>query len=493
MKKIVYIAVIVVEIFLGRRLDASRIACFSPGSVSICTEPALQHVKFKSVVMEFLDPQQTETELGHSVSRLMWREIYQSILNLRNAGVLLADDAEGFMNQYVSRQNYLEILEKDYHTAVIEMAKYHDAQMSAWGVVFEYKETIYIDGFLTIHPSTRPWNLLRLRNPVDQKLALEAKIPHTRINFPQIKTTRKALFDRPLFTRCGRSTQCPRGIEFRSAPRDDATFAYYPVGVEVRGINMTEQWVHVRDKDGKQGYINVYHVEKTPPAIRANAPQDFSVYGQPGNAQSALGTESFESSYPVLGVRKLRNGELWYRIVGNKLEGWVNSRHFQPQWSLPMVHFIAGLYRYARADYSGAAREFKMFIARSAATEDNVTLAAAFQFLAASQVAGEQINKLNSREVMDNLTKAIDLTPYDPAAYTLRALVKLGIDPALASVLEDLRAALELDRRDSGAQSLLSALKMASERSMLQLLMPRAIDIQEALPFLQGVASRFPQ
>ena len=91
---------------------AGTVTCFTPGSARTCTEAVLQHDEFKSVVTEFLDPQ--DTGVGHAVSRLLWREIRDATSDLRLTGTILAADSGALRERFRGR-DYLTFLATDYH------------------------------------------------------------------------------------------------------------------------------------------------------------------------------------------------------------------------------------------------------------------------------------------------------------------------------------------------------------------------------------------
>ncbi len=64
---------------------------------------------------------------------------------------------------------------------------------------------------------------------------------------------------------------------------------------------------------------------------------------------------------------------------------------------------------------------------------------------------------------------AIDLTPFDPAAYNLRALARFGATRQLEDVLADLKQALDLDPENTQARAFLNTLVEVAERGAIEL------------------------
>ena len=244
-------------------------------------------------------------------------------------------------------------------------------------------------------------------------------------------TTRKALFGRLFLTRCDQAAQCPDGVPLYATPSGDGhVVVSLPLGTEIWSVNIGQQWLTIAGQNGETVYIQSNHVEIVPPFIIADQQRRVALSPTPGFASDSLESVVLEGAYRVRGARRLPNGERWYRIAVGEREGWMTGP-VHPQWTLPIVHFAAGLLRYAQADYRGAAIEFKAFIERNGTPEQNVTAAAAYQFLAVSKVAGRPLDTLDPADVLSSLTTAIEFTPYDPAAYTLRFVAQVGVGTSL--------------------------------------------------------------
>lgn len=449
-------------------LHAGEITCFAPGQAGSCTKRVLQHVEFKSVVTEFVDPQ--NTGIGHSLSRLMWRQVLQSISNLSGAGVILAHDRQNIMAERLAGRDYLDYLQSDYHEAAMAVAQFLEAQMSIWGVVLEDGGTVYFEPFVTLLPVDKdPWTILRLATESVQGEGLRAVIPHRRLGFAPTIATRKKLFAGSYLTRCALSAGCPEGIALRAGPSNDArVVGRFLVGVEIRAHDMIEQWLEVETQDGQRAFVNIYYLEMTPRVVTFARPtSDVNVHTAPGLDAPSIGKDNFRGDYRVLAVRRHASGEFWYRIKSKRYEGWIAGRLVIPNWSFPVVHFIAGLYRYGRGDFKMAIYEFQLFVAR-AENEDNVTLAAAYQFLAASRIAYRSAFGQEFKLVLEDLDRAVNFTPFDSSAYTLRAVVKIGVGERIDPALKDISKALELNPRDFDARRLLNDLADAARNGNLQ-------------------------
>lgn len=440
-------------------------SCFVPGAGGACVEPVLQHVEFKSVVTEFVDP--AGMGLGHSLSRLLWREVLESIGDVAGAGVILAHDAEREMRRLLDGRDYREFLETDYHQAALEIARALDVQMSLWGVVLSEGDAVYIQSFLTLLPGGEddPWTRLRLSNRQLEDGGLSVDIARGRLAFAPVETDRAALFDRRLAVRCALRAGCPGGVPLRAGPSNDRPVSHrVPEGRSVAVEDMTEQWLRVRLDDGDTAWINIYHVHVTPASVHAAGKTDVNLRPEPAGAAS-LGRFDFAGSYAVRDVAVDDRGRRWFRVVADGTEGWVAGWLFEPDYTFPVVHFTEGLYRYARLDFDGAVRALERFLARGAETESNVTLAAARRFLAAARLAGSGAADPEAAErALSDLDAATDLTPFDPDLRLMRALVRFGAFDRFEGGVADLAAAVELDDRSPAVRDLLGRVAEATRR-----------------------------
>ena len=435
---------------------AAVAACFAQGRLGVCTEPVLSHVRFKSVVLQFVDP--GETELGEGLARILWREILESISNVAGAGVILAYDREGAIREALGGRDYNAFLAQEYHAAAERIAEQQNVQMSIWGVVLPDGDDLYLQSFLTLHANEdEDWTSLSLGEVGDVEIA--AAIGRHRLNLAPMRATREALFVRPWTTRCALESRCPGGVDLRDKPSNDGNVVEkVPVGSVLKGQNMFREWLQVERPDGGTAYINVYHVEMFPDRISFSNRKQVNIRSAAGVSKAPLGKVDLNGEYEVLAGARAARQEPWYQISAGGQVGWVAGRLVERRnYHFPAVHLIAGLYRYARGDFSGAERELEIFLNDNEDT-DNVTRAIVHQFLAASRVAMRRGTSGQLKVAIEDLDEAVRLTPYDPGPYRLRAVVRLGGRQDLGASLADLGQALALDRRDVGSQRLLGGL-----------------------------------
>jgi hypothetical protein len=438
---------------------AGAIVCFTPGNGKSCAEPVLQNVPFKAAVTEFLDPNQTT--IGHSVSRLLWREVLESVYDLKGAGVILAyeDHERDQLRHMLEGRDYRDVLQHDYHNAAVRIAQELKTQMTVWGAVLENDGNVHVEAYLTLLPhEDDAWNRLRLSLPGNEAAPLSAAIGRLRLNFGALTTDRATLFRHDWLTRCRMANQCPGGIEIRRDPSNSGQIiGHVAPGAIVTGRDMHDQWVEIESPGGGTAYINVYHVEILAPAVHV-LDRSIRLHAEPDAHSNLLPVSAMAGeTYATRSARRGQGDVLWYQIEVAGALGWVPPDAIQRDYNFPVVHFIAGIYRYGLHDYSRAVEEFQRFVERGRGREDNVTLAAAYQYLAASKVAAAGTNGVaGARAAAADAEEAIQQTPYDPDAYAFSSLIRLGAldsDGALA----DLAKSLECDSASPAAHSLLSA------------------------------------
>jgi tetratricopeptide (TPR) repeat protein len=466
------------------------VACFAQGKLGLCSQRVLEHVGFKSVVLQFVDPQ--NTGLGEGLARLLWREILESISDLSGAGVILAYDREGAIREALGGRDYEAFLAKEYHAAAEQIARQLGVQMSIWGVVLEDGQDLYVQNFLTLYADDKlAWTTLSVGQPSGPSLA--AAIGQQRLNFAPHRASREALFARSWTTRCALSAGCPGGVELRAGPSNDSpVVAKVPEGSALKGHEMVRQWLKVERPDGGEAYINLYYVEMFPDRVTFVNRRAVVLRAAAGTGARSLAKVDLDGDYVVLGAARAEHSEPWYRIAVDGREGWVAGRLVERRsYLFPVVHLIAGLFRYARGDFDRAVSELEAFLA-DAEDEDNVTRAAARQFLAASRLAGREGRGRGIEAALGDLDRAVDLTPFDPGAYSLRAVVRLGSGRSLDASLADLKQALSLDRNDAGSQGLLGEMLSRLHRWGLQPLAPGQ-DVRPAEELLQDLGASYAQ
>lgn len=406
---------------------AGEIIRFETGSAPPRADVALANVPVKALVTEFLDP--GDTGVGKSVGYLVWRELLTAISDQAGAGVILA--------RAPGERRLTDLLETAYHDAAVRIAREQNTRMAVWGAVMASGDDLYISTYLSMLPVEFT---LQLSGEPSMR-GLKAEISRTKFNFPPVETTRAQLFQRRVVTRV------PATV-YASADGSAAAVARVPKGKALDAIDMDKGWFKVRLANGRFGYLDNSIVDVPPRMVEATGVATVLSHG-PGGPR--LNSVTLNGSYRVLDMRYIQTKGLWYELEVNDASGWVPATVVRPRFSLPMVHFVAGLYRYQFKRYDDARREFLQYVNAPDFAADNPSLATAYQLLGVSTLLTQ-----GSSAALGLFTKAVHTTPYDPNAHSLRALSTLpkGANTALT----DLEQALRLDPSNATAARITGAI-----------------------------------
>lgn len=472
-------------------IQAADILSHDPASGKTKVQPVLKHVDFKSVVMEFVDPQ--KSGIGHPLSRLLWREIREATSDLKSTGTVFAYDKYDEIAKAMQGKNYRDFLNTEYHNAALHIATSLNSQMAVWGVVLMDNNLLYMQPFLTLtEKDTDIWTAISLKSRNTPEFELRALIPHQKLSFSPLITKRASFFRRSFRLRCAQKNGCPKGIELRKSPSNESeVITRLPEGSQIQAIDMREQWLEVENPDGSRAWLNVYFVEMIPPQIQTRPGAKTVIYREPGNRGSMLGQADANKAFNVLDMQRDSKKNPWFKIKTVNFEGWMEGSSVDRLYTFPVVHFVAALYRYARADYARSVAEFELFLSR-AKDEDNSTLAAAYQFRAVALLLSNkaQTNERLTEVALASANKAIQQTPYDPGAYVLRSFIYLGILRNQTDGVSDLQKALELDREDPAALKLLNLLMKVTSKPNLNLF-PAGQSSTEMMDTLHKLKNRY--
>lgn len=421
------------------------------------TPEVLAHVPLKAVVAEFLDP--LDTGLGKSLGYLLWRETLTAISDQAGAGVIVAEAPP--------QERLVDMLKRDYHRAALRIAKHQRARMSLWGAVETDAGEVFINTYLSVLTKETQGDLRfaldkrfrgdaalreRMAHGVSKGVALEAPISRTRFNFAMQIRTHSELFQRPIVTRQ------PLVIRARGS-KDAPVLGRTSSGERLDAIGMQGGWFEIQLEDGKTGYVSAgidSALDLPPRQVEADR-NNINLRAGPGTDHRILTSTNLKGSYKVLDMRYRQGKGLWYQIDIDGRPAWVAAFLVKPRFSVPAVHFLAGLYRYYAGRHKDAASEFQRFIDHSGESPNNANLATAHQLLGASLLLDNQ-----TRRGYEAFSRAIQLTPYDPDAYLLRGVAAFGTRRAPAG-LKDLDSALALDRHYRPARSLAQAVKTIAD------------------------------
>ncbi|USG62426.1 SH3 domain-containing protein [Sneathiella marina] len=421
----------------------------------------IPNTKLRALIAEFLDP--AATGIGQSLGYLVWRETLTAISDQAKAGVILARAPEG--------KNLTELIGDRYHLAATEIANFQKAAMILWGAVIENPDgELVINTHLTLLPTELASGdlILRFTAGDNSNAGLQTAISRSKFNFATVTRSRKDLFDRRLVSR--------RVANLRAAPsREAEKITQIPPGTVIQSLDMQGAWFKVVLRDGREAYIENSLVDVPPRQIDVSK-TEINVRVGPGTDHQVIATRDVIGTFEVLNMTYREGQGLWYEV---DLEGepvWIYAALTRPRYSLPAVHFLAGLYRYYASRFKDASSEFTQFLT-SGVEGRNVNLAAGYQLLGASQVMGKQAYELDEN-IVNIFSKAVELTPYDPAAYNLRALANIAVNNNLDLAIKDLKVSAELDSMSDTAALLVNDLnnvvnqRTPGNRFLLQKLRP---------------------
>jgi tetratricopeptide (TPR) repeat protein len=431
-------------------LAGDAVTAFQPGKLP---PEALPHLQVKAVVAEFLDPD--KTELGKEIGYLIWREILTAISDQKGAGVIIAHPPDN--------QRLVDMIQQNYHQAALQIAESQKARMAVWGSVSELDGRLALDSYLSlVGEVVREELALRMNwaaspDAKPNDTGLSARITRTRFNFPRVWRTRDQLFVRPLLV------QVDTAIRDRPSKEIGKVLARARANESLQSEGMLGNWFRVRTRGGVAGYVDAWDVYVPPRQVSASGKEP--VLAKPASGAKPIATTAPAAGYPVKASIYVDKVGLWYQIETPAGIGWVRAFRMRTQFSLPVVHFAAGLYRYQLGRYDDAAREFELFTRMDGVREDPASLSTAYQLLGASQLMGvsKARKSVAGFDLHDRaLKEAISITPYDPGAYALRAVATLAAKQSVSAALPDLQKALQYDPSNRDARITLDRLKALS-------------------------------
>ncbi|MCP4078129.1 MAG: hypothetical protein GY744_18335 [Gammaproteobacteria bacterium] len=397
----------------------------------------LSHVPVKGLITEFMNPKK-DSGLGKSIGYLLWREALTAVQDQGGAGVIYAHTPD--------QTQITDMLRKDYHRAAVEIAKSQNTRMVLWGQVNEIKDAIYLNSYLTLLPELVGDELslsVKLRGL--GKNTFGAEISRSRYNFKLVKTDRTSLFNRFIVTR-------KKAKVYASANSSSIVIKNVAKNIALQSVDMKGSWFKVKVSSEKTGWIKLGDVDVPPAEIYASR-RNINIRTAPAG-RKVLFKGNLDGNYRVLDMRYISGKGLWYKLKLGNRSGWVAGWLVEPRFSLPAVHFMAGLQRYQLKNYSAAEKAFKQFIDITTENESHVNLSAANLLYGASQLMQNQ----RSSSGLSAIQNAVTLTPYDPAVYNLRAVASIGKQQDANIIVSDLKTALKLDSSNARSVKTLGTL-----------------------------------
>lgn len=423
--------------------------------------------RFKSLILEFVDVEQST--IGHTLSRLVWREVRELTTDIRGTVVVLTHNQSNFGT--VRTRNPLlnaeldgtypaefitsEMLRSKGHVAANLIGQQSTADIVVWGSALSVGEAVLVQPNLTL-PSTssnRVWTSIKFQG---DEFTIELPLPAERLNFPESSVLRTELFERSFIVRCNRASNCPDGIELKAAPSiTSKVISRIDRGVQVSVSDAVNQWLLV-ETDEISGYLNIYHVELTP-ANLVFFEADVTGYSAPNADSEILFSDTISGIFPVNQISK-DDGDPdnehivnnWYEISVSDNLFWVQGSRDSYGPAMPASLFIAALYRFQDGQYLESADLIQRYLLSESSTDPKV-LASAHRFASLSNYLGRKQGSAPEsvyiETALGHANQSLELLPFDPAGHALMGVI-LTSEGRFEDGVEAVTYALELNEFD---------------------------------------------
>jgi hypothetical protein len=375
----------------------------------------------------------------------MWREALIVMGDYEAKRVILVgppDDASGFTSS------------EQYHDAIAERAEDLGARLGLWGYV-EEGEDIWLTGFVDVTPRASGFRLLledpKTMSPGEppQSDWIEIPVGKTQLDFLGMPTNSQDLFQRTVITITWTTVHTepdPESVHVRGVKPETLLDA----------VDMDGSWFKVILEDGSIGYVPSSEVHVFPKLVQIGI-RGAPLKKEPGKGHSITQLEP-GGVYQVLDMRYRFDGGFWFQIKAGEHFGWVHSNLAHPQFSLPIIHFLAGLEHFSTGRYREADGYLQQYVTAPGAEGSPANLSTAHQLMGVARIMRQPVIRVKDT-ALEPFDEAVNLNPTDPAAYLARCLAGLGIlrNPELA--LLELGKALDLDRENAGARALLLSME----------------------------------
>ena len=404
----------------------------------------------KLVVVEFLDPK--KTGLGKAVAALLFKDVFSAVLDQAGAAIVYAPAPPN--------QRPVELAERDHHRTALRIGAEQQGRLVLWGSIEPVGESLILNTALSMLSAGEDPELVVqltvMRQPVQD---VAAELPWTRFDLPPITLRRTQLFDR--IGVVGAS-----GMPLRSASEASAAVLRSARPGEILQIrDMLDEWFVIGD-GGRQVFVDAKPrqdlstgLQLLPRRIAGGA--DEPVHADSTERSAVVARLDAQRIYPVLN-RRIIDGQAWYHVDAGGKRGWVMQTRVVGVQDLAVTNLAIAALRYVFGNPDGAERELRRFLTRPDSERTNVTTAGALQMLGVAMLRRGGLDAQSQVAALAVFDRAIEETPFDPAAHNLRAIARLGLQGGLAAI-DDLDAALAIDPLNGRTRILAAALKRAGE------------------------------
>lgn len=398
------------------------------------------HFNNSADIVQFID--ETEDQFGGAVSYVVWRELFGAIQDSPSSGtkLLTFDNDPTIQDKIVNEYNY----------DVARIAEEQNADFVIWGVIREVGDTHLIWSYLAVSDdSAGPGLQVSVSIGESGGHDLVAKLPQKQFNFAPLQ------FDIVQFGKRRWFVRRPGAKVFSQPDTESQSFDSLDVSSHFDSHQISEKWIGYSNAENENRFVELWALDLLPQKVfyRPGARlwqeprRDADIFragsGNTGNVQKMAYVGSNEAK--------------WFQLEIEGQYGWLPAETVVTSQLLPGGYLLAAMIRFQGQNYGRCIDEVNQFIADGRETDNSIlAFANELRGAAAIMAAAKSPDLLKSgREWLD---RASELTPYDPAAYRLRAVANATKGGSWKRVLGDLDEALRLDRRSEETQELIKSL-----------------------------------
>jgi hypothetical protein len=383
-----------------------------------------------------------------------------------------------------------EAAEIDSHRAALRVAAANQARAVLWGRATEIGEAIALDTSLSLATTPDDGSLTVQIAFAGMPIPdVAAELPWTRFDFGPSVAPRTQILNRT-------AVAGPGGAALRVAPEAAAGILRTArAGEAVQIRDMKEEWF-ILQEGGRPLYVDGKPRDAGAGLLltprRVTLEMDWDPRAEPNTNARAVARAEANRAYTVLG-RRLVGDQSWIELDLGGRRGWAPQRRSHAVADLGSIAFATAAMHFISGEFASAERAFRAFLARSDAERVHIVAAAAHQFLAVTSLRLGKPGELPTGIALMLLDRAVALTPLDPGALALRALVTIAdVDGRGArSAIDDLERALGIDPYNGRARVLAGAIARAANSDALDMRRALALDDPALRTRLSALVRRF--
>ncbi|MDH5728063.1 MAG: outer membrane beta-barrel protein [Gammaproteobacteria bacterium] len=386
----------------------------------------------------------------HAISNLMWNDIRMyEVFDSKDRMLLPAID---FVESLV-QANQTRFSTNNMYDDAEQAARDAGANFAMWGNTMEFDGQLYIESHLSL--VDKPVIFNATFRALDN-LSLELSIPRTRFAFALKEISDNDINNRKLLT-------TEKASIYANQNTSGKRIKHIKAGTMLLSDKTEKQWFKLKTADQSLAWIHASQVALVPSKVYLDS--------NTINLFESIAATKFKSIIvtdtiaEVLQVEEHKN-KTWIQIQSGTHKGWIDAQQAKPKPVLPMTEFLIGLQHFQKQNFNAAIVALQRFISSNHFDdENNVSLSTAYQMLGFCYMQKSQWPL-----AQHSIDKALLLTKYDPAIYTLKAVSILAQQFAqqqkvnLDSVIKQLAFALYLEPDDVLAKKLVVALNKAHNK-----------------------------